>query len=246
MLENSKKEIWAEYKDELLKQAHWYLHQLAWFPHYAKSIETNNAFDALVDAITRIGIEAVLTGNDEIAKDATKLLSRLSIELYDKPGTRMSDLEGPRIMENACYIGVLAMKHDKRDLLTEVGLKVYEFEEEYNKKVISKIKLPPGTNPNLVYGIPKPDQLYIEILRWRDEFTHKQLNNYGSFRDDAEDRLLELIQEIDIDRFMFEVWGSVAADSPVVQEIEESYKQRAGIGKLIGILKFRRDRLSPK
>ena len=58
--------------------------------------------------------------------------------------------------------------------------------------------------------------------------------------DDAKDKMFELIDELDIDRFMFEVWSSFPAHSSIQQEIEEKYRKKIkqeNIAKLIMVLK---------
>ena len=58
-------------------------------------------------------------------------------------------------------------------------------------------------------------------------------------RDDAQAIMYSLVEPIDIDRFMFEVWGSFPADSEIEVEIQEKFKRKAELKKLVNLLKYK-------
>ena len=142
---------------------------------------------------------------------------------------------------NDCYLGVLALKHNKQDILTEVGIRIYEFEELFRAKYLTN--LPKEIDPDKVFGLPKKDQLYLEVFHWRDEFRKEKYRSHRIL-DDAQEMMFEFIDEIDIDRFMFEVWHSIPANSPIDKEIEERFARKSEVGKLCHILKTIKHRRS--
>jgi hypothetical protein len=108
--------------------------------------------------------------------------------------------------------------------LSGVASFIAESEELFRKKYFSN--LPPGIDPDKgdVIGLPKRDQLLLEVLRWRDDFTHEQYNR-PRLMQDAKELMFDLIAYVDIDRFMYAVWGEVPADSPILEEIEAGRKK---------------------
>jgi len=225
-------------KNELEAILAWNIHLPYWFVHYAKKLKSSNPFHTLFEVPAKTGISLFASnGNDKLIKDCIESLFAMVKHALNKLSEGYY-FEEPRLMERFVYLGVLALKHKKEDLLIDIGLKIYEFEDLYFKKYISAIELPEGTDSNTVHVLPKRDQLSIEVFHWRDEFLHNKYNRH-SLIDDAKDRMYDLIDCIDIDRFMFEVWGSFPADSPIEKEIEEKFKRRAEIRKLIEVLKYR-------
>jgi hypothetical protein len=143
--------------------------------------------------------------------------------------TSVHGFDEPRILKKACYLGILALKKGWDDVFTEVGLKIYEFEPLYITKYFD---LPANINPD---RLPiKKDQIFWELLRWRDNFNHELLNGNLRIRDDAEAMMYSLVQPIDIDRFMFEVWHKFPADSG----LKEEWKLAALRKELIKLLKM--------
>ena len=56
--------------------------------------------------------------------------------------------------------------------------------------------------------------------------------------EDAQDMMLDLIGEEDIDRFMAEVWDRFPADSTIRTELEEKSDKVAAVTRLVSILRF--------
>jgi len=70
-----------------------------------------------------------------------------------------------------------------------------------------------------VIGLPHHDQLLRELLRWRDDFTREKYNGVWHLMDRADDMMYPIIDEIDIDRFIFEVWNEFSSGSQLEEEI---------------------------
>ena len=68
---------------------------------------------------------------------------------------------------------------------------------------------------------PQRDQLQIEVMRLRDTVQKSayDLNGRSGIMDLSEDRLIEEIDEVDVDRFTFEIWQFLASGSPLETEL---------------------------
>lgn len=222
-------EEFQDIHSDLVTRLGWNIHLPTWFAHHAEKISTTNAFNNLVETIAKTGI--LLFDFEDRANvrrliiDCVKALYSLNKHVLNK--STDSDYDTPRLMLKICYLGVLALKHDEQEILTEVGVRIYEFEEVYKKKIQTIFAtLPAGIDPDTVYGVPKEDQLYLEVFKWHNELVSDQLN-HRRILDNAKELIQERIEEIDIDRFMLEVWHSFPADSPVAQEFEAQLQARA-------------------
>lgn len=200
LVDLTKNEKWTSDKQELTKQIGWYIFQTEWFTHDLKKIKDNNSFDSLVEAAAKIGIRAIQQGLDETAKDAIKILYNFAnkmILLEESGGYGFTE---PRIMERACYIGILALKLGKNEIVD--GLKKYikSFEEAYQKKWY-----PEGPPEKGKLISPSYDQLLMEV----HGIIEKKRSRYGhmAIMDRADDNLLPLINEEDVNKFILEVWG---------------------------------------
>lgn len=200
LLDLMQNEKWVEDKAELEKQVGWYIFQTEWFTHDAKKIKDNHAFDSLVEAATKIGLGAVQRGQDETAKDAIKIISNFAHKmlLYEE-GAAYGFTE-PRIMERACYIGILALKLDKKDLVEELKKYIKPFEEAYAKKWFPK-ELPEG------HGTPSitKDQLMMEVHGLIRDM--RQRRGLPPILDRSSEIIARLINEEDVNKFIMEVWG---------------------------------------
>jgi hypothetical protein len=89
-----------------------------------------------------------------------------------------------------------------------------KFQEKYEKETISK--LPAGKN---IMG-PRKDQICHELLGLRDDITESRSDRLSRhIMDRASDRLLEKIDLIDLDRFIYEIWKTWVEGSPIEAEI---------------------------
>ena len=220
-----KEEEFNSRREELIKKLGWNIFLPTWFVRYSKSFRTSLAFNVLTDSIAKTGLLLFKRDqSDDLIMDCIKALSSITKQSLEKikKGYGFSE---PRLMLKVCYLGILGLKHNKQNILTEAGMRIYEFEELYEKKYLSNLNLPKGVGPDKVFGFPKKDQLFLEVFKWRDDFIREKRNRHR-LMDNSKDMIFDLIDEIDIDRFMFEIWGSFPAGSPVEQEIEKKFREK--------------------
>jgi hypothetical protein len=202
-------------KQELLKQAGWFIYQPGWFFHHAPKVCSGTAYDALVDAPAKIGLYAVELNEGKIAKDAIDAISQVANDIFEKEGGEcIYGYTPPRTMETACYIGIYALKNKLTAVVDQLKQQLDKFQEKYEKETISK--LPSGKN---VMG-PRKDQICHELLRLRDELSEIRSDRLSRhIMDRASDRLLDKIELIDLDRFIYAIWKTWVEGSPIEAEI---------------------------
>lgn len=231
-------------KSELAERLRWNVHLPSFFISHAEKVDgSSHPFNSLTDSTAKTGIWAATKLKDkELVCDSISALSSITDSCLNKIKNSYG-YDEPRVLQKACYLGILALKNGWDEVFTEVGLKIYDFEPKYFAKYLTN--LPPGIDPenHNVMGLPQKDQLYIELLQWRDEFETERLNGTLRIRDDAEAMMYELIKPIDIDRFIFEVWRTFPAGSEIEKEVEERYARKWTAKKLVSILKGRMQNL---
>ena len=221
-------------KSELQKQLGWNIHLPYWFAHYTEKFRASNAFNTLTDSVAKTGI-ALFQKNlrDDLIMDCVNSLYSM-VEQCLKKIEEKYGFDEPRQMEKIVYLGVLALKHNRMSILTKIKEQIREFEEFYKKKYLSNLKLPPGIDPGTIVGLPKGDQLLREVFDWRDEFAHQKYNRHRLLNT-AREMMYEVIDELDIDRFMFEIWGKFPAHSPIEKEIKEKLKKSSKKKKVCSV-----------
>ena len=226
-----------EQRDDLEKRLAWNIHLPYWFLHNAKQVRLSHAFDTLYEVPAKTGISLFQKSFvDNLIEDCIDCLYSMVKHVleYSTDGNHYAE---PRLMERIVYLGILALKHNKQGLFVNVGIKIYEFEDLYFKKYIAALKLPEGVDPLSVSGLPKKERLLNEVFQWRDQFNR---NKYDSHRlsDRAEEKMYPLIDESDIDRFIFEVWGIILDDSSLNKEIEQRDRKQLLRRLLIALQRF--------
>ena len=200
LVDLTKNEKWTNDKKELVKQIGWYIFQTEWFTHDLKKIKDNNSFDSLIEAASKIGIKAIHQDLEETAKDAIKILYNFANKMILYEEGEGYGFTEPRIMERACYIGILALKLGKTDIID--GLKEYikSFEEAYRKKWYPEG--PPEAGKSIS---PSYDQLLLEV----HGLIERKRSRYGlmPILNRADENLLPLITEEDINKFIMCIWG---------------------------------------
>jgi len=187
---------WNPERRELNAQIGWYVHQPEWFTHDVPKIQDSLSFDSLIEAVAKIGLKAVQVGNTEIAIDSEKIIKHFAVEMLEKEeGSRFGFTE-PRIMERACFIGILAHKIGRNEVVEALKPLITDFETAYIAKWFSDDREPTS---------PKKNQLMIEIVQLFDETG--QYNRASRILDDSREQLLELVNRSDIKGFIFAVWG---------------------------------------
>lgn len=199
LLDLTKDGKWTEDKKELEKQIGWYIFQTEWFAHDVNKMRDNPAFDSLVEAATKIGLRALQRNQNQTAKDAIKIVNNFAHKmLLHEEGGGYGFTE-PRIMERACYIGILALKLNKKEIVDELKKYIKPFEEAYTKKWFSNI--PEGVK------LPSPtkDQLMMEVHGIIQEI--RQRYGHLPMMDRASEILTQLVNEEDVNKFILEIWG---------------------------------------
>lgn len=227
------KEQFADEEGKLLERLKWNVHLPFWFVHHAEKFDGgSNQFYDLIDSVSKTGVLAIEKLDDkETALECVSSLNSITEECLKKTKSSYG-FDEPRVLEKACFIGMLALKKGWDDVFMEVASRIYDFESKYFTKYLTN--LPAGINPenHSVMGLPHKDQLSREILRWRDDFDREKLNGVHMMGD-TEDMMYPLIECIDIDRFIFEVWGWFPSGS----EIEDEMKLKFLRIRLINVLK---------
>ncbi|MFH1955886.1 MAG: hypothetical protein ABIJ36_03185 [Patescibacteria group bacterium] len=198
LLDLTKNNKWKEDKAELTRQIGWYIYQTEWFTHKVENIKDDSVFDSLVEAVAKIGIRALERDQDETAKDAIKILSNFANKMITNKGRGAYGFTEPRIMERACFIGILALKLGKKEIVDELKKYIKSFEEAYTKKWFSNI--PEGAK----LSSPTRDQLLIEVRGLIREIR----NRYRRLprMDRSSEIMTQLVNEEDINKFILEVW----------------------------------------
>lgn len=202
---------------ELRKQLSRNIHLSYWFVSHSEKFDAgSNNFRSLTESVAKTGLLAIARLDDkDLAEDTMRALGSITQEALEK-NTNKYGYDEPRILEKACYIGILALKKGWLEVYAESVLRILDFQPKYEEKYFSNI--PPHIDLDKISL--KKDQLYLEIARWRDDFNYNRLNRDG-LRDDSESMMYELIDVGDIDWFIFKVWGKRNTSSPVNDKIEK-------------------------
>lgn len=225
-------------KKELESQLSWNIHLPSWFAHHADKFDGgSNPFNTLTDSVAKTGIlVAERLGDKKLVKASIDSLYSLTKHTLDKT-TSGYGYDEPRVIEKACYLGILALKKGWKDIVADLKVKILEFEALYFAKHLTKLPagLPADFDPrnHNIMGLPHHDQLLRELWHWQDDYERESRNGLLRIRDDAEAMMYEVVERIDIDRFIFEVWGVFTADSPFERELELKWARE----KLIRTLK---------
>lgn len=189
---------WPDKRTELINQAKWYLNQPKWFSHYAVKIESNLNFDALPDAVAKMGLISVSENLDDIAKDANTVISQFANEMLEKEKGDRYGFTEPRIMVLACYIGIYALKQGKTDIVNHLKPLITAFETAYKQKWFSNI--PEGVR----LTSPTENQLLTEVLEFRDKIN--DLNRVSVPLENVEEMAIQLVTVEDVKKFIREIW----------------------------------------
>jgi len=208
-----KDEKWNKQKEELIRILGWYLHQPSWFTHEVKKIESNLHFDKLVEAVSVIGIISFDVNQDKLAEDAIEILFKLAMDMFEKESDSKYGYTEPRIMERACYIGILALKNKKKDIVENLKVNLKVFQQKFEEYYFSN--LPEGVEPTS----PKKELVRVEVMQLRDEFYKNRRE--ADILKRAEHWLIERVEITDIDWFTFEMWNMFDASSPISEKIEK-------------------------
>ena len=199
-------------KGELESRLSWNIHLPSWFADHAEKFDgSSNPFNTLTDSVAKTGILiAVRLENKKLVKACIDSLYSLTKHTLNKT-TSGYGYDEPRVLEKACYLGILALKNGWTDIVADLKVKILEFEALYYAKHLTNLPagLPADFDPrnHNIMGLPHHDQLLRELQRWEEDYERESRNGMLNIRDDAEAMMYEVIEREDIDKFISEIWS---------------------------------------
>jgi len=221
LIELIKNPEFEEEKKELETRLAWNIHLLGWFTNHTDNFDAgSNQFNTLTDCVAKTGIIISEELKDErLVSDCISALYFFTNESLKKTTSKYG-YDEPRVLKKACYLGIIALKNGWIDVFNDVKAKIMDFEPRYFSKYLTN--LPDNIDPenHNVMGLPHKDQLSRELLGWRNDYERERRNGFLGIRDDAEAMMYEVVEQYDIDKFIFEVWGFYLDDGDFAEEIE--------------------------
>jgi hypothetical protein len=185
----------------LCHSPYWFLAETASFDADAGPVT------ALVDAVAKTGILAWQANERDVVAQSIHALDAMARAAVEK-GTS-SGYAQARVMERACYLGILARQSGWNDIVADLKTRLGTFQTAFVKKFLENIQgLPADFDPynHHIGGLPHAYQVANELLRWAGDFDYERLNG-PHIMDDAEDMMYELTDEAAIEAFVKDVWG---------------------------------------
>ena len=186
-----------------------------WFIYNSEAVSPSMSFDTLIESIAKIGLYATEIQNNKVAMQAISSIFNAADTMFEKESGSRYGFTCPRIVELAGYIAILANKNGQVEVLDKFKEELEPFQVKYEKEVISK--WPQGTSS---LG-PRKDQVCRELFKLRREAYENCARRDIAARlsDRACDYLLQKIDYVDIDRFIYMIWRTWLANSPIVEEL---------------------------
>jgi hypothetical protein len=216
----------SDEKENLKRRLSANIHLPSWFVSSSASKFDGGSMHlySLTDSVTKTGLLVANELNDKkLAQDAIDCLYSITKNTLEHTNSTYG-YDEVRVLKKACYLGIIAQKKDWVDVVANLKAKIQEFETMYFIKHLTGLPtgLPEGFDPHNhnIMGLPHHDQLLREIREWRDDFEHELLNGLR-IQDDAEAMMYGIAEEYDIDKFIFEVWGSYDVEGRFGQEMEQ-------------------------
>jgi hypothetical protein len=167
----------------------------------------DSSVQTLVETVTKTGILAWQDGDKLIVTQCIQALDVFAKVTLEK-GTSSYGYVEPRMLERACFLGILPNQSGWTDVAEDLKARLSKFEQPYVKKYLTNLMgLPNGFDPYnpAVAGLPHPYQVALELLRWADDFD-RELYNGVRILNNAEDMMYELTSEAEIRAFVKDVW----------------------------------------
>lgn len=209
LIQNSEFE---EEVDELKKRLGWNIHLPSFFVTNSDSFDGgSNFFNTLTDCVAKTGILIGAKLEDkELLQDCINCLYTITNYALEKTTSKYG-FDEPRILEKACYLGIIASKKNWMDVVADIKIKIQEFEKKYYEKYLTNLpsNLFEGFDPrnHNIGGLPHHDQLFRELLGWRGSYEREAGSRMSGLRDDAETIIWDVIKPIDVNKFILEIWG---------------------------------------
>jgi hypothetical protein len=216
-----------------------YIHLPGWFLHHSPQITNINSFESMFEVPAKTGIKLIeKNGNFELIEACVDSIYSMVNLLLEKL-VKSYGYDEPRLMMRLVYIGILAQKNGNKKLLTKIELCIYEFEGKYSDKYISNNKSYARGNRPIKLGAFNGNKLLEIAFSWRSDY-YRNKHDYHRLMRDSDDLIFNLINDSDIDRFLWAVWGKVLKDSPIRTEIDDEINKKNAIVNLMAVLKARK------
>lgn len=202
----------AEFADvaaDLRDAIKWLCHSPYWFLGESTSFDTDaGSVRTLVDTVAKTGILAWRTHEADVVAQCIAAIDDMAKAALEK-GTGLSGYAEARVMDRACYLGILARKSRWGDVVTNLKVRLDTFDAAFVKRYLENVQgLPGDFDPynHHVVGLPHPYQVALDLLNWAERFDHERLNGVH-IMGDAEDMMYELTDEAEIREFVKAMWG---------------------------------------
>jgi hypothetical protein len=202
----------AEFNDvdaDLRKSLTWLSYTPYWFLGESTGFQADaSAVTTLADCVAKTGILAWRAGDKDVVKHCIEALDDMAKVTLAK-GTGSHGYAEPRMLERACYLGILAQQSGWTDVVNDLKARLAKFEPLYVTKYLENLNgLPDDFDPynHSFAGLVKPYQVAVELLRWAHDFDY-ELYNGVRIMNDAEDMMYDLTAEAEIRAFVKGVWG---------------------------------------
>lgn len=179
-----------------------------WFLDATRSFRTNDGqVPGLADVVASMGIKALIELSDRdfvlAAIAALDAMAKRALE-------RASDANGygdARVLENACYIGILSMKVGWMDIVTDLKSRIEAFQLAYGQKYFPNGTEASGLTPEqqATVGAPFGNQIRRDLENVARSFDYEKYNGIRLGRDPRE-LLYDRIDEADIRAFVDTIW----------------------------------------
>ena len=182
-------------KTQLEKTLSGNIHLPVWFVHHSEPFQNSFSFWTLNEPIAKTGVLLFKEGYYNLVLHCIEAIRSMAKETLKKIQTNYGDAE-PGVMLQVCYLGVLALKHNRQDILIRVKESIVDFKQLYAEKYFSN----PPTEIN-----PEEHPVYLECARWRDNVADR-FSYHSLMPGSAAFMMVEWgVNEEDIDRFMNEM-----------------------------------------
>ena len=192
----------SSYKDKLISKARLYAVLPESFINQGKNIANEQEIECIVDAITTIGLKGLNVNAIEVGESAMESLSGMAMRILDNSGTMYVECD---VLEHACYLGILANKHNLEASVEKLKSTVLNFMEKYKVKYYTNV--PEGVD---LYNIsPPPDKLKRDLeslVTERQRWAGREFPRVGIY--EAKQDLFGQVTAEDITNFINKVWGS--------------------------------------
>lgn len=228
----------SDIRDKLRERLSWNIHLPGWFVHHAEKFDAgSNPFNTLTDSVAKTGILVAEKLDDkELTQKCIDCLYNMTEDALERT-TGKYGYDEPRVLEKACYLGIIALKKGWVRVLVDLFVKIrHNYEPKYFSKYFNDIPEDIDPENHRVIGLPNSRQLEVELWRWRSDYERESRNGMLRIRDDAEAIMYDVIERDDIDRFIYRIWGEEAR---YVEDISDDIRKEGLLIKLINLLKLR-------